>query len=202
MRGNIMLTKLQAVNIILDSIGETPISSLTSGLPDGESAEAKLDEVKLEVLSKGWHYNTEDIKLKRNYQKEILIPVTYMRVDTTDSDRDTNVSVRVNLTKRKLYNLTTKVFTFDKDLQCRVTINFEFEDLTIELQNYIAFRAARKFQESSMGSVALDSFTQRAEMEAWAALQDAESELEDNNILTDNAHCYYATHRYHTLSGR
>jgi hypothetical protein len=47
MRGNIMLTKLQAVNIILDSIGETPISSLTSGLPDGESAEAKLDEVKL-----------------------------------------------------------------------------------------------------------------------------------------------------------
>ena len=127
-----MLTKLQAVNIILDSIGETPISSLTSGLPDGESAEAKLDEVKLEVLSKGWHYNTEDIKLKRNYQNEILLPVTYMRVDTIDSDRDTNVSVRVNLSKRKLYDLTKKVFTFDKDLLCRVTVNFEFEDLTIE----------------------------------------------------------------------
>ena len=49
---NQMLTKLEAVNIVLDSIGETPVSSLTSGLPDAESAEAKLDEVTTEVLAK------------------------------------------------------------------------------------------------------------------------------------------------------
>ena len=53
------LTKLEAVNIVLDAIGESPVSSLTSGLPDAEAAEAKLDEVRTEILSRGWHQNME-----------------------------------------------------------------------------------------------------------------------------------------------
>ena len=39
------LSKLEAVNIILDGIGETPVSSLDSGLPDAEAAETKLNEI-------------------------------------------------------------------------------------------------------------------------------------------------------------
>ena len=50
------LTKLEAVNMVLDAIGESPVSSLTSGLPDAEAAEAKLDEVRVEILSRGWLY--------------------------------------------------------------------------------------------------------------------------------------------------
>jgi len=35
-----MLTKIEAVNIILNVIGETPVSSLASGLPDAEAADS------------------------------------------------------------------------------------------------------------------------------------------------------------------
>jgi hypothetical protein len=198
-----MLTKLEAVNIILDSIGETPVSSLTSGLPDAEAAEVKLNETILEVLSKGWHQNIEqEIKLTPNSEKEIIIPSQYLRVDTVGNSKDTNVTVRLQDGKRKLFKVRDYSFKFDDPIYVDVVVELDYDGLTFELQNYIAHRAARKFQESSLGSVAVDSFTVRQESESFAALMDAEAETEDNNILTDSPHVRYATTRYHPLAGR
>ena len=197
------LSKLQAVNIVLDAIGETPVSSLSSGLPDAESAEAKIDEISKSVQAKGWHQNTDyKLKLTPDTNNNILIPDTYLRVDTASSDRDTNVTVRKNGTQNMLYHIKNQNFTFTSYVWADVVHHLEFENLSVELSPYVAYRAARRFQEAQMASVALDNFTMRAEMEAYAALMDAETENEDSNILTDNAHCYYATHRHHQLSGR
>ena len=198
-----MLTKLDAVNIILNVIGETPVSSLTSGLPDAEAAETKLDSTIMEVLAKGWQQNTEsDIYMNRNYDGEIIVPRQYLRVDTTGLDRDINITVRKQNGKRKLFDLRNYTFKFTKDLLVEVLIEIEFEALNFELQNYIAFRSARKFQESAMGSATLDSFAGRQEQEAYAALLDAEAENEDTNILRSSAHVFYATHRNSPISGR
>lgn len=197
------LSKLEAVNIILDGIGETPVSSLDSGLPDAEAAETKLNEIHKTVLSKGWHQNTEkNLKLIPDTNKNILVPATYLRVDTTQSSKATNVSVRKLNNSFMLYDVINQSYEFENDLFCDVIILLDFEDLTLELSNYIAYRAARKFQEAQMQSAALDNFTVRAEMEAYAALMDSECENEDSNILLDNAHCFYATYRNHSLAGR
>lgn len=198
-----MLTKLDAVNIILNAIGETPVSSLTSGLPDAEAAEAKLDSTIKEVLAKGWHQNLErEIVMSRNKDGEIVVPRQYLRVDTAASDASINVVIRKQNGKRKLYDIRESSYKFGKDLTVDVIIEIEFDSLMFELQNYIAMRAARKFQESAMGSATLDSFTVRQETEAFTALLDAEAESEDNNILRGSASVYYATYRHHPLSGR
>jgi hypothetical protein len=198
-----MLTKLEAVNIILNAIGESPVSSLTSGLPDAEEAEAKLDATLLEVLSKGWHQNLErGINLTRANDNEIIIPNYYLRVDTVGGDSEINVTIREQNGRRKLFNMTDHTFKFTKDPLCDVIVSIDFEYLTFEMQNYIALRAARKFQESVMGSVQLDSFATRQEQEAYAALLDAESENEDNNVLRDSAYVSYTTYRHNPLSGR
>jgi len=198
-----MLTKLDAVNIILNVIGETPVSSLTSGLPDAEAAEQKLDSTIMEVLAKGWQQNTEsDIYMSRNYDGEIIVPRQYLRVDTTGMDKDINITVRKQNGKRKLFDLRNYTFKFTKDLLVEILLEIEFEALNFELQNYIAFRSARKFQESAMGSATLDSFAGRQEQEAYAALLDAEAENEDTNILRSSAHVFYATHRNSPISGR
>jgi hypothetical protein len=198
-----MLTKLDAVNIILNAIGETPVSSLTSGLPDAESAESKLDSTIKEVLAKGWHQNLErSIVMSRNKDSEIVVPRQYLRVDTVGVDQAVNVVVRKQNGKRKLYDLRNFTYKFGKDLTVDAIIEIEFESLVYELQNYIAMRAARKFQESAMGSSTLDSFAIRQESEAYTSLLDAESESEDNNILRDSAYVFYATHRNSPLSGR
>ncbi len=198
-----MLTKLEAVNIILNSIGETPVSSLASGLPDAEEAEAKLDATSLEVQSKGWHQNVErGLYLSRQSSNEIIIPDHYLRVDTVDEDVHINVTIREQNGRRKMFDVINHKFKFDKDLKCDVIVSIAFEGLTFEMQNYIAQRAARKFQESVMGSAQLDNFMVRQEQEAYASLLDAEAETEDNNILRDSAHVAYATSRYHAYSGR
>lgn len=198
-----MLTKLDAVNIILNVIGETPVSSLTSGLPDAEAAEQKLDLTIMEVLAKGWQQNTEtNIIMNRNYDGEIVVPRQYLRVDTMGMDKDINITVRKQNGKRKLFDLREYSFKFTKDLLVEVLLEIDYEALNFELQNYIAFRAARKFQESAMGSATLDSFAGRQEQEAYAALLDAEAESEDTNILRSSAHVFYATHRNSPISGR
>lgn len=198
-----MLTKLDAVNIVLNAIGESPVSSLTSGLPDAEAAEAKLDITIKEVLAKGWQQNLErGIVMNRNKDGEIIVPRQYLRVDTVGNDQVKNVVIRKQNGKRKLFNLSTYSFTFEKDLEVDAIIEIEFDSLIFELQNYIAYRAARKFQESAMGSQALDGYATRQEQEAYTALLDAEAEGEDSNILRDSPHVAYATYRNHPFSGR
>lgn len=95
-----------------------------------------------------------------------------------------------------------RTFTFDKDITCDIVWEFPFEDLTYELQAYIAAKAARKFQASELGSVAMDGFAVRNEQEAWAALQDAEAESEDSNILTDSPYAREVVRRYNVFYGR
>jgi len=197
-----MLTKLQAVNIVLDGIGEAAVSSLTSGLPDAEAAETKLNEVTTEVLAKGWHQNTETLSLNFDNNNEILVPSNYIRVDSSGLDKQLNVTIRTQNSVKKLYKVATQSYNFSNPLSVDVVLDIPFEELTIGLQSYIAHRAARKFQEATMGSVALDSFTARAEAESYAELLDAEAESEDVNILKDSATTYYATYRYHAVSGR
>lgn len=198
-----MLTKLEAVNIMLNSIGETPVSSLSSGLPDAEEAEAKLDATSKEVLSKGWHQNIEKgLVVARRTDGQIVIPNSYLRIDTVGESAEINVTIRMDNGRRKLFNLSNHTFIFERDPRCDVIVDIEFEALTFEMQNYIALRAARKFQESTMGSVQLDSFVMRQEQEAYAALLDSEAENEDNNILRDSAYVSYATYRNSPLYGR
>lgn len=199
-----MTSKLDAVNIVLKAIGEVKVNSLDTGLPDAAEAEAALDEATTDILSQGWHVNTDEaLTMPRNVDNQILVADNVIRVDTTGTDARTNVTIRVdpNDNRRKLYDKKNQTFSFTKDLSCDVTYSFPFDDLTHELQQYIAAVAARRFQMSELSSVALDKDLARKEAEAWARFQDAESELEDANTLFDSPHCAAITGRNNPYRG-
>ena len=61
-------TELEAINIMLASIGEAPINTLTGTLPvDAKLAQNTLSEINKEVQSEGWSFNTEiDVVLTRD----------------------------------------------------------------------------------------------------------------------------------------
>ena len=66
-------TKLEAVNVMLTSIGEAPVNSLISGLEDAELAETILESVNKETQSKGWIFNTDlKVTLGLNADNEIV----------------------------------------------------------------------------------------------------------------------------------
>jgi len=182
-----MLTKLEAVNIMLDAINESPVSSLTSGLPDAEKAERKLDEVSKEVQALGWHCNTDyDYSLAKDASGHILLADTALRVDTVGKDKADNATPRVdtNDSARKLYDIKNQTFVWSKNLNCMVVWYSEFADVpSFTLQSYITYEAAVRFQESEMGSVARDALIVRNRDRAWSSLMDEETEESDDNPL-------------------
>jgi hypothetical protein len=175
------LTKLDAVNSMLDAIGEEPVSSLDSGLSDADLALRKLEEVSRDIQAKGWNCNTEEeFVLSRNNAGEIILPLNTLKVDASGKDEDRNVTKRGN----RLYDLKKHSFIFDADVTCDIVVGLEFEELPYALRNYILCRAGRILQEGAIGSLTLDQFTKRREEEAWAAWLEADSDENDTNILT------------------
>jgi hypothetical protein len=191
-----MLTKLEGVNLMLDALGEDPVSSLSSGLPDAETAERFLDRVTMEVLAKGWSSNTDyEYTMARDADTRVPLSSDVLRVTTTGSDKWIKCSIRYLTGSRYLYDNTNERFTWTRSPEVNVVWNVDFAELPFELQSYIAYTAARKFQESELGSVALDSFVVRGQTEAWSALQDFEAEQENLNILDESPHCHFITYR-------
>tara|TARA_Y100000593_G_scaffold81316_1_gene152103 strand:+ start:1043 stop:1654 length:612 start_codon:yes stop_codon:yes gene_type:complete len=193
------MSKLEAINLMLDSIGEAPVSSLESGLADAETAERIFNQVDADVQSVGWHCNRErERKLIRDESNQFPIPSTTLTVDTTKNHKWVNVTVR----GAYLYDIKNQSLTWtsttDNDhdhLYVDIVQQQEFEDLPYSLQRYIAARAAREFQESVLSSATLDSFTIRKEAEMYAALLQDEAEKEDANVLYDNNYSYKISRR-------
>lgn len=192
-----MLTKLDAVNIILDSIGESRVLSLEDSVSDARLALEKLEEVSKEVQGRGWHRNTERREILLDNAGKAVLPNNVLRVDSVGDSATINVVTRRDTNGfNYLFNLSDNTFVFDGPVEVEMVKEFDYEDLSLELQYYIAYRAARQFQETQMGSQALDTFTLRQEQDAFAALQMAEAELEDNNCLYNSATLVQMTRRY------
>ena len=80
------LTKLAAVNIILSTIGQAPLTSLNTSNPLSSLAEQMLDEVNHALQSEGWVFNTEqDYPFTPDNNKNIEIPANVLSLDKTES---------------------------------------------------------------------------------------------------------------------
>lgn len=191
-----MITKLEAVNEMLASIGENPVASLESGLDDAEVAITVLDRWSKKIQSKGWASNTEKFTMALDSNNEIILPANMLRIDTVDQDKHVNVGTRLQGDQKKLYDIDNRSFTFTRGLKVEVVYFLEFDELTFTLQNYIIARATQAYQAETMSSVTLDNFIERDEQEAWAALMDAEGEAEDLNMIYSNSQGYRAAYRH------
>ena len=178
------LTELEAINIMLSTIGEAPISSLSAdqSTVDVGIAKSVLREVSIQVQQEGWQFNTEINWLMTPAQgnSEIEIPVNCIELDTYGPDRDVDVAMRGS----RLYDRINHTYKFEKALRVRMVLLLEFLDLPQAARFYINVRAARVFQQRVVGSELLGSFTARDEMLARASLKKLDSNNADYNILS------------------
>lgn len=214
------LTKLQAVNDMLGTIGEEPVNSLSSGLPDAELAESALDRISREVQLEGWHCNTrQDISLAINDDDQFALPDDTLKCDTVNprgprKNRTATPNSYVNAVMRRSGDDTKwLMYDLDNDSETWTDAGFdtltvdlvqllEFANLTPALQMYIWTKAARRFQQNRMGSQALDAFTAEDVVHARTLAENEEMENEDLNVIRDNAHVYDIVYRYNPHFGR
>lgn len=182
-----MLTKLEAINILLRAVGESPVNSLASGLDDAEEAEAFLDLTTKEVLEVGWHFNTrEDYGLALTAENFIELPSDTLSCDTMGDSAHLNVTVRKVGGKLRLFNLTDDTYTFTGTVYVKLVQSFDFESLPQALRQYIAWKAAGDYQQSDLGSVAIDKFIARRIEETKLRWLEADDEMSDANVLRDS----------------
>jgi hypothetical protein len=170
---------------MLSVIGEPPVNSLSAQRADSLMAQNLIDEVAREVLTYGWHFNTEDnvILIPDNTTGYIYIGDTVVRVDMDPMyDATYDIVVRGN----RLYNRKTNSYSFAEQLKVQQVILMDFEEMPEVAKRYVAVRAARIFQDRMVGATTLHGFTAIEETTALTKLQEYENEVGDYSIFQSN----------------
>lgn len=189
-------TMLEAVNILLEAINESPVSSLTD--PDGADVPTAVSVIKhtlQAVLSEGWEFNTEhDYPLTRDIDGEISIPPNFLEVDINNREYpDVHPVQRGN----RLYDRKNHTYKFDKNLKADVIVGLTFEEIPQAARYYVATRAARAFTDTQIGSNDLHQFFQQEEYKARATLEERHTEAQELHMLRDTPS--FRLHYYNTL---
>tara|TARA_R110000772_G_scaffold89156_3_gene184924 strand:- start:8915 stop:9499 length:585 start_codon:yes stop_codon:yes gene_type:complete len=173
-------SKLDAVNTMLSSIGEAPVSSLSSGLIEAEIAESILNTIDREVQSMGWHFNTE---LNKSFAQDtlgqIILPADILRADATLKANAPNLVQR----GLKMYDRVNHTFVISTDAALDVVVQLLFDDLPEVAKRYIVLRSTRVFQDRVVGSNTLHSFQEKDEQQALVQLKDFDKAADDHNIF-------------------
>lgn len=177
------LTELDSVNIMLSTIGESPVSSLTGSetTVDVSLARQILRETTVQVQATGWHFNTEkEWLMPVGVNGTIAIPANCVQIDSSGKDTHLDVAQRGG----RLYNKTAHTNVFTNSVCVDMILLLDFTDLPQVARNYIAIRAARVFQQRMVGADSLSAYTEKDEAKALAALKRLDSNNADYNILT------------------
>jgi len=177
-------TELEAVNTILSTIGEAPLSTLTGSLPvDGTTAKNILNEISREVQSAGWHFNTQyKVDLTRDANNKIPVGTDVVRVELNSKYDKSSYDVVQRGTY--LFNLAKNLETFDQDFDENTLIYLlDFEKLPEQARRYITIRSARVFHDRTLGANTLHKFSSEDEARSLSVMKQAEMATGDNTIF-------------------
>ena len=134
--------ELPAINHILSSCGQAPVTTLDQTNPDVAIAYATLLQVSREVQSEGWTFNKEyHYEFAPNADNEIEIPNNILQIKLTENaNNTTHDGIR---RQGKLYDRQNHTYEWTySPIECDVIWEFDFIDLPEPVQNYIKARAA------------------------------------------------------------
>ena len=182
-------TELSAVNSILGSIGQSPITSLQASggidpLANPEISYIKnlLDEVNKDVQTSGWHFNTHyRVKQSPDAQGNYVVPQDSILYDISDGqiDRDTDVIKKDG----KLYDLVHQTDVFTKDYLFDIISLLPFADVPPAIQRYIIARAAVRAATQLVSNADLVKLLKLEEEQAKANALNYETEQGDYNFM-------------------
>ena len=204
-------TELSAVNSILGSIGQSPVTSL--GLPDSGTGDTInfqnpeiafiyniLTEVNKDVQNEGWHFNTEyHITKTLDVAGEISVPSDALRYDFFNEGIDKTFDV-VNR-NGKLYDLVDHSSTFDSGTYYLDIVRlYPFTDLPNAFQRYITYRASSRSAAQLVSNPQLVQLLQTQEAQARAVCLEFECSQGDHSFFGSPHDTNYRNYQpYHAL---
>ena len=182
-------TELSAVNAILGSIGQSPISGLDFANPEISFIYNLLKEVNQDVQAEGWTFNIEyHIKETVGADNKIIIESDVTRIDNTDEwDRTRDFVRRKDTTDGiwKLYDRVNHTFEFPDDdyFYVNKVRLLKFEDIPAPFQRYIIYRASGRAAVQLVSNGQLQQMLSAYELQARASCMEYECNQGDHNFM-------------------
>lgn len=175
------ITKLEAINEILSSIGSAPVNSLSSNVTrDVSMAINILDNTSRDVQSQGWSFNTEyNVKYYPDSSGNIFIDTDVLFADDVDN-------IGVVARGVQLYDTVNNTYIFSGPVSLNIVRYLDFEKLPQVARAYIAARAATIFQDRVQGSGIQHNFLKAKELDVYKKLLIAEGLSSDANMIYDS----------------
>ncbi len=180
-------TLLDAVNVLLENIGEQPVNTLgNQQIMDARIAERTLLEFHKDGQVKGWSWNSEfDYQFNRDSTtKQIKVPESVVRFAMNPYD----YAGRFQLRGQVVYDRENRTTLLGDDiphLHADVIFLLPWDETPEAYNRWVTIRSARVFSNRVLGSDALYKYTSEDEQAAKATLERMEQQVEQSNMLTD-----------------
>ena len=143
--------ELPAINQILSSCGQAPVTTLDQTNPDVAIAYDTLLQVSREVQAEGWTFNKEyHYEFTPDNDDQILIPSNILQIKLTENSA--NMDKDGVRRSGKLYDRHNHTYDWtDETVECDVVWEFDWVDLPQPIQDFIVARAATFVSQRIVG---------------------------------------------------
>jgi hypothetical protein len=185
-------TELDAVNVMLDAISESPVATLDEDtLVDAGNALRTLRFEARALQSQGWNFNTDEnaALIPDAITKEIVLPANLLSITFRGVAKGGPYTYRGG----KVYDRTSQTFEITTGnagqpltLYADMVLLLPFGDMPEAARRYVTIKSARRFQDAQLGDTALHQFGANDEEKTWAEFLSRESEDMDLNVNRDS----------------
>jgi hypothetical protein len=138
-------TQLAAVNEILGSVGQAPVTVLDQTNPEVAFAFTTLMDISREVQAEGWTFNREfEYPVVADTNGVINVPANALSMDLSTNYENSPYDTVVR--QGKLYDKINHTFTWTPGKEYKVDVlwYFDFDDLPQPFRDYVTARAASR----------------------------------------------------------
>ena len=199
-------TELQAVNEILASVGQAPVTSLDQTNPDVALCYETLTDVSRQVQAEGWTYNKEyQFPIEVNSEKRVAIPANVLQMDLAESMPNygsCETVIRSQNGQKYLYDRVKHSFEFDSDkIFVDIVWYFDWLDLPIPIQDYIVARSSTITSQRLITDANLFQMLQQQEVFARARALEYDCNQGDYTFFGHpEGHNFYQSYKpFHAL---
>ena len=175
------MTELDAVNMMLEAIGELPVASLIGPAVDdvGIAVNSLKQSLRL-ILSKGKSFNTDyGFVLSPDVGGFISVPIDAISIDADSDERE------CVMRGSKLWDSVNNTYVWTLPLSCTIIRYMAFEDLPPTVREFVALSACRVFLQKRLPNPTLDAMLAQQQQEALIVLGEDELSQGDWSMLTD-----------------
>ena len=143
--------ELPAINQILSSCGQAPVTTLDTTNPDVAIAYDTLLQISREVQSEGWTFNKEyHYEMTPDTDDFILIPNNMLQIKLTENSA--NIDTDGIRRSGKLYDRHNHTYKWtDETVECDIVWEFDWVDLPQPIQDFITARSSTIVSQRIIG---------------------------------------------------